>query len=166
MDTIPAYVFGRGLEVLAWNRLGGGLTFDFDTMVAAERNMGRLYFLDPRAPDFFPEWRHGAGETAANLRAEAGRYPDDPDLSALVGELSVRSDMFRRLWARQSVKEKSYGTVVWMRSLSADFHGTFTGAWPVRGNPYRPRVVWRSCSPQPSSSESGMSPCLVPITVK
>lgn len=33
------------------------------------------------------------------LRMDAGCYPDDPRLSALVGELSVKSEEFRRLWA-------------------------------------------------------------------
>ncbi len=45
----------------------------------------------------------------AYLRMDAGRHPDDPALSALVGELSVKSEEFRTLWARHDVKEKSHG---------------------------------------------------------
>ncbi|GLV85205.1 hypothetical protein Slala03_48940 [Streptomyces lavendulae subsp. lavendulae] len=45
----------------------------------------------------------------AYLRLDAGRHPDDPALSALVGELSVKSEDFRRLWADHQVKEKTYG---------------------------------------------------------
>jgi hypothetical protein len=40
---------------------------------------------------------------------DAGCYPDDPRLSALVGELSVKSPDFRRLWATHDVKEKNHG---------------------------------------------------------
>jgi hypothetical protein len=43
------------------------------------------------------------------LRLYAGCHPDDPELSALVGELSVKSEEFRRLWATHDVKEKSHG---------------------------------------------------------
>ena len=40
---------------------------------------------------------------------DAGCHPDDPQLSALVGELSVKSADFQRLWARHDVKERSHG---------------------------------------------------------
>jgi hypothetical protein len=106
---VPAHVLGRGLDVLAWNRLGGRLAHDLDTVPDSELNMAKLFFLDENAQALYPDWKRLAPEVAANLRAEAGRYPDDPDLAATVGELSMRSDAFRRMWARQSVKEKSHG---------------------------------------------------------
>jgi transcriptional regulator with XRE-family HTH domain len=34
---------------------------------------------------------------------------DDPDLIELVGELSVKRELFRRLWTRHDVREKSEG---------------------------------------------------------
>jgi MmyB-like transcription regulator ligand binding domain len=40
----------------------------------------------------------------------AGPDVDDPRLVALVGELSLRSERFRALWARQDVKYKTTGT--------------------------------------------------------
>ena len=40
----------------------------------------------------------------AILRAEAGRNPYDRRLSDLIGELSTRSDEFRRRWAAHNVK--------------------------------------------------------------
>jgi hypothetical protein len=49
----------------------------------------------------------GTGSSA--LRMEAGCYPDDRGLSALVGELSVKNADFRRLWATHEVKEKQHG---------------------------------------------------------
>src|SRR5215207_8414768 len=38
------------------------------------------------------------------LRLEAGQNPHDEDLIALVGELSTRSELFRKQWAYQDVK--------------------------------------------------------------
>jgi len=43
-----------------------------------------------------------AAETVAYLRLRAGRRPDDTQLAALVGELSMKSDDFRRLWVLTS----------------------------------------------------------------
>lgn len=45
------------------------------------------------------------------LRMEAGRCPDNPDLAALVGELSLRSEEFRRLWAARHIQDKGHGSV-------------------------------------------------------
>ncbi|GGV26865.1 helix-turn-helix domain-containing protein [Streptomyces griseoflavus] len=109
MDTVPAYVVGRRSEILAWNRMAAALFGDWGRMPAQERNWARLVFLDPDYRDLFMEWDQKASDMVAYLRMDAGRRPDDPQLVALVGELSVKSEEFRRLWAAHDVKEKSHG---------------------------------------------------------
>ncbi|WP_333741681.1 helix-turn-helix domain-containing protein [Streptomyces sp. IBSBF 2806] len=109
MDAVPAYVIGRRSEILAWNRLAAALFGDWGELPAAERNWARLTFLRPDYHDLFVDWEQKAIDIVCVLRMEAGCYPDDPRLSALVGELSVKSDDFRRLWATHDVKEKSHG---------------------------------------------------------
>lgn len=52
------------------------------------------------------DWEQKASDVVGYLRMDAGRHPDDPQLSALVGELSVKSPEFRRLWAAHDVKAK------------------------------------------------------------
>ncbi|HEY8982187.1 MAG TPA: transcriptional regulator, partial [Streptomyces sp.] len=74
-----------------------------------ERNWARLVFLHPSYQDLFIPWEQKASDIVAVLRWEAGCHPDDPRLAALVGELSVKSGEFRRLWATHDVKEKHYG---------------------------------------------------------
>lgn len=49
-------------------------------------------------------------DAVAILRAEAGRNPYDKALSNLVGELSTRSEDFRRLWANHDVRYHRSGT--------------------------------------------------------
>ncbi|MFR9731158.1 helix-turn-helix domain-containing protein [Saccharopolyspora sp. MS10] len=100
----PAVVLGRYLEVLACNALGGAL---FDGHLH-DRDLVRLVFLDPGARDFYPEWERVAANTVAGLHAAAGVDRDDPGLVALVGELSLRSPDFRRLWARHDIRFKSH----------------------------------------------------------
>ena len=67
-------------------------------------NLARFVFLDPRAEAFYPDWDRAARETAAILRAAAGRDPHDRDLADLVGELATRSEAFRTHWAAHNVR--------------------------------------------------------------
>ncbi|MEV6265121.1 helix-turn-helix transcriptional regulator [Streptomyces sp. NPDC051784] len=106
----PAYIVGRRLDILAWNGMARALIADFPAMPAAERNMARLVFLDEAAKDLYPDWDDKARDTVANLRLDAGRHPDDPQLASLIGELSLDSDDFRRLWADHNVRGKTRGT--------------------------------------------------------
>ena len=53
-----------------------------------------------------------AHDSVAIIRAEAGRNPYDTSLTALVGELSTRSEDFRRLWASHDVRYHRSGTKV------------------------------------------------------
>ncbi|MER6649094.1 helix-turn-helix domain-containing protein [Streptomyces sp. NPDC000971] len=109
MDGVPAYVVGRRSEILAWNRMAAAVFGDWSQLQPPERNWARLVFLDPEYRELFVEWDQKASDIVSYLRMDAGCHPDDPRLSALVGELSVKSDEFRRLWARHDVKEKSHG---------------------------------------------------------
>ncbi|MGW9448399.1 MULTISPECIES: helix-turn-helix domain-containing protein [unclassified Streptomyces] len=110
MDGVPAVVLGRRLDLLAWNRMARALLGDFTTWEPHERNMARMVFLDPNARSLYLDWECKATEVVSVLRLYAGCYPDDPKLLALVGELSVRSEEFRSLWAAHTVADKGHGT--------------------------------------------------------
>ncbi|MEU0002979.1 helix-turn-helix transcriptional regulator [Streptomyces sp. NPDC006314] len=109
MDGVPAYIVGRRAEILAWNRMAAAVFGDWAELPATERNWARLVFLRPEYRDLFIDWEQKAIDIVCALRMDAGCYPDDPRLSALVGELSVKSEEFRRLWATHDVREKSHG---------------------------------------------------------
>ncbi|TCR16317.1 helix-turn-helix transcriptional regulator [Streptomyces sp. BK205] len=99
----PALVLGRCLTVLAHNHLGGAL-------FAGHTHSGdllRLVFLDPDAREFYPDWDAVAMNSVAALRACAGTAREDPRMIATVGELSLRSEEFRRLWARHDIRRKT-----------------------------------------------------------
>lgn len=106
---VPAYITGRRAEILAWNRMAAAVFGDWGELPQQERNWARMVFLRPEYQDLFVDWERKAIDVVSLLRYEAGCYPEDPRLSALVGELSVKSEEFRRLWATHDVKEKSYG---------------------------------------------------------
>jgi transcriptional regulator with XRE-family HTH domain len=102
----PAMVTGRHLDVLAANALCTVLHGGF----ASGNNLVRTLFLDPAARERYPDWDAVAKDTVAALRASVGPDLDDPHLTDLVGELSLKSDRFRSLWARHDVREKTHGT--------------------------------------------------------
>ncbi|WP_328424127.1 helix-turn-helix domain-containing protein [Streptomyces sp. NBC_00443] len=109
IDGVPAYISGRRSDILAWNRMAAAVFGDWSELPVQERNWARLVFLKPEYRDLFVEWDQKASDMVAFLRMDAGCHSDDPRLSALVGELSLKSEEFRRLWATHDVKEKSYG---------------------------------------------------------
>ena len=132
LDTAlrPAFVLGRRLDVLGQNRLAALLIADFDSMPAAERNQARFVFLDPHARELYANWEQVAADTAAMLRMDAGRRPDDRELGQLVGDLSIRSPEFRRLWARNHVHERSTGAKRYHHPLVGDLTITYQALTP------------------------------------
>ncbi|MFC4471461.1 helix-turn-helix transcriptional regulator [Streptomyces xiangluensis] len=109
IDGVPAYIVGRRSDILAWNRMAAAVFGDWAELPPQERNWARLVFLNPAYRELYVEWDQKQSDMVSFLRMDAGCHPDDPRLSALVGELSLKSEEFRRLWARHDVKEKSHG---------------------------------------------------------
>ena len=116
MTDVPAFVQNGRLDVPAANPLARALYADLfdgaDPSDSAGRtpNLGRYIFLDPRAVDFFPDWNRAASDAVTQLRAEAGRSPDDRKLRELIGELTTRSPQFSTLWAAHDVRWHTTGT--------------------------------------------------------
>ncbi|GAA2688265.1 Helix-turn-helix domain-containing protein [Actinosynnema pretiosum] len=108
----PAVVLGRRSDVLAWNGPAAALFTDFGRFPVRERNFVRLVFLDPELRAQYADWPHWARQGVAQLRMEAVRDPADPELAALVAELSARDADFRRWWGAQHVAARQSGTKV------------------------------------------------------
>jgi transcriptional regulator with XRE-family HTH domain len=129
LDAVPAFVLDRRMGVLACNRLAAALIVDFDALPPGHRNVVRFMFLDERARELYPEWDRCARANVGFLRRAAGLYPDDPQLAALVGELSVKSPEFARWWATHEVSEKTYGTKRYRHAIVGELtvhYETFT----------------------------------------
>ncbi|MFF1544394.1 helix-turn-helix transcriptional regulator [Streptomyces sp. NPDC058291] len=109
MAGTPAFVLnGRG-DILAANHLGRALFAPVYADPARPPNNARFVFLSPQASEFFRHWDEVAGDAVAMLRAEAGRDLYDRRLSDLIGELSTRSEEFRRRWAAHNVRMHTTG---------------------------------------------------------
>jgi transcriptional regulator with XRE-family HTH domain len=109
MTGTPAFVLSGRLDILAANHLGRALFSPVYADPVRPPNNARFVFLDPHATEFFRDWDEVAGDTVAMLRAEAGRDPYDRRLTDLIGELSTRSEDFRRRWAAHNVRIHTTG---------------------------------------------------------
>ncbi|GIF49934.1 helix-turn-helix protein [Asanoa ferruginea] len=96
----PAIVQTRWLDVLAANRMALALSPN----LAPGTNRLRAAFLDPAERAFHRDWPEAVARAVAGLRADAIGHGDDPQLATLVGELSLKSEEFRQLWARHDVR--------------------------------------------------------------
>jgi transcriptional regulator with XRE-family HTH domain len=105
ISDAPAWIGNGRYDVLATNQLARAL---YSPVLADPRrpaNTARFVYLNPEAArDFFVDYDDITGGVAAKLRMEAGRHPHDAELIALIGELSTRSELFRRRWAAQDVR--------------------------------------------------------------
>jgi len=100
--TVPAFVQNRYMDVLAANRMAVALS----PHMAPGVNRLRALFTDPEATRLHPDWEPGTAEVVAQLRAAVGADIDDPRLAELIGELSLKSERFRQLWARHDISAR------------------------------------------------------------
>ncbi|KQY46701.1 helix-turn-helix transcriptional regulator [Cellulomonas sp. Root137] len=105
-----AFVRDQRQDLLATNALGRAFYSPVIGDGGRTPNLARFQFLDPAARDFYPDWDLFAEMCVAIMRAEAGRDPHDKGLQDLVGELSTRSETFRRLWGTHDVRTHGAGT--------------------------------------------------------
>ncbi|GAA4993392.1 helix-turn-helix transcriptional regulator [Actinopolymorpha pittospori] len=104
MTGTPAYIRNTRMDVLAANDLCLALYDGVLTRDGLPLNLARFVFLDPYAKAFFLDWDTIARDMVGSLRSQAGRDPSDRGLSDLIGELTTRSDLFARQWARHDVR--------------------------------------------------------------
>ncbi|MEU7748261.1 helix-turn-helix transcriptional regulator [Nonomuraea sp. NPDC049158] len=132
--TTPAFVLnGRG-DILAANPLGRALFSPVYADPVRPPNNARFVFLDPRATEFFRDWDKVAGDTVAMLRAEAGRDLYDRRLTDLIGELSTRSEDFRRRWAAHNVRIHTTGVKLLHHPVVGDLDLPFE-TFPLGADP-------------------------------
>jgi hypothetical protein len=105
----PAYLLTGTSDLLAANPGGLRLMPGLADWPARQRNTTRYTFLHPAARDLWPAWEQKARDCVAQLRSVAGRDPESPDLAGLVGELTVKSADFRKMWDRYDVRRTSDG---------------------------------------------------------
>jgi transcriptional regulator with XRE-family HTH domain len=125
MPGVPAFVRNGRLDIVGANILFRALYSQHFDDAAQPQNTARFIFLDPRATTFYVDWDRVAHDVVAVLRAEAGRDPYDRELSDLVGELSTRSEPFRKLWVAHNVRSHDTGLKRFHHPVVGELNLTF-----------------------------------------
>ncbi|MEV6699523.1 helix-turn-helix domain-containing protein [Streptomyces sp. NPDC051453] len=141
LTDVPAIVLGRRMDVLAWNPLAAVLLTDFSQIPEAQRNYVRLVFSDSDLRHRYANWEDLAMICVAFLRMDAARSPEDPDLVALVTELSARDPRFSEWWAGHNVAHRTSG----LKKLRHPLVGDLTLDWQTftcTDDPDQQLIVW------------------------
>lgn len=162
LDDLPVSVMNRFGDVLAATPLAATAM----PGLGVGANAYRATFMDPALHDLFGDgWERVARSVVAGLRAVSADpgTAGDPRLVALVGELALESDTFRRLWARHDVRPRvGRGTSV----LHHPQVGRLELTWEkleVSGSPGQTIVIHE---PEPGSASERALALLVPLTVE
>ncbi len=115
---LPAFIEGRNLDVLAANPLATALS----PRLSVGGNRLRDMFLDPGEQALWPDWEAAAAALVASFRGAVGTHTDDPRSIELVGELSLASPLFRRLWSRHDVRPRGRARVTFLHPLVGELH--------------------------------------------
>ncbi|WP_435222966.1 helix-turn-helix domain-containing protein [Streptomyces sp. Tue6028] len=149
LSATPAIVLGRRGDIIAWNQLAAALITDFATISEKHRNFLRILMTDPAMRTLYADWENVARTAVAQLRMEAAKYPDDPRLTALVGELSVLDPHFRQWWAAHRVATRAVGS----KKLNHPVVGELSLDWDTltaSTDPEQQLVIWTAAVGTPT----------------
>lgn len=112
MWETPAMILGRRSEVLAWNHAGWALlaphlAFDAPQDAATRPMLAAMVFLDHALRSLYLDWPAKCRAVVGDLRLTVGNFPDDTELTALIGMLAMKSPEFATLWAENRVQARN-----------------------------------------------------------
>lgn len=154
LDTITdgvAFIRNPRADFLTGNRLAYALYSDAFTSLDRPVSLPRFVFVDPRARRFYRQREDLASATVGSLRAEAARDPYDQDLTQLIGELSMRSDDFRRMWATHDVSQYRSGIQYFHHELVGDLELSYE-SFDLAGDIAQTLVVYTAEAGSPSQA--------------
>ncbi|MFD9701438.1 helix-turn-helix transcriptional regulator [Lentzea sp. NPDC059081] len=147
----PAIVLSRHLDLLDWNLLAEmllGSPYDYP----ADRLNMLLLMFDPSFADprTCSNWENQALNYIGMMRSAIAFDPTHPRATAIVGELSIRSADFRRLWARHDVRERVSGT----NTFHVPEIGDITMTWDTYPLPGRPGPFMLIFTAEPGGADA------------
>ncbi|GAB3968148.1 helix-turn-helix domain-containing protein [Actinoallomurus acanthiterrae] len=149
MGHTPAWAFGPRTEVLAWNAMGAALITDFGRIPEEQRFYMRLLFTDPAMRTLYADWEGITRLGIAQMRRHNSQHPDDPQLNALVAELSAGYPEFRQWWGDHDVATWDAGRKHLRHPVVGDLYLDWSVmAWAA--DPDQQIIVWTAESGSPS----------------
>lgn len=112
LNPMPAYVLGRRLDYLAWNKAADGV-FAISAASSASsphaRNLIWRLFMHQSIRRIVPEWERKVRGALAEFRAARACYPGDMGFGELIEELNQVSPEFCRCWQEHEVSRSLDG---------------------------------------------------------
>jgi transcriptional regulator with XRE-family HTH domain len=147
--ALPAFAMNRHLDVLAWNEPAAQLLGDPRQLPPNGRNVLMTLFRDDESRLRCAGWESMALDYIGMLRATVDLDPGHPRAVAIIGELSIQSPEFRRMWARHDVRESVHGAKTIRHPRIGDIDVEWD-AYPLPGAPGMHIVVF---TPQPGHED-------------
>ncbi len=147
LDPSPALIRTATWDVVAWNRGATVMLTDYGALPAAERNVLRIMFLDPRARAAQYDWESVARFVVGTFRVDAARAGAAADIQPLVEELCRLSPDFAAMW-RDNHVQGHHGDGV--KQIRHPILGPFAfeySAFAVDGRPDLTMVVYNPATP-------------------
>lgn len=108
LNPTPAYIMGRRLDYLAWNKAADVLfSLEQATAPYARNQLWRL-FTNARLREH-RDWETMVRNTLAEFRAANARYPDDTGFEELIEDLKRVSPEFCRWWPHHDASSSLEG---------------------------------------------------------
>jgi len=149
------------MDILAANRLATALS----PLLAPGRNAILDAFTESEARELHRDWDEMTARIVPYLRSVAGLTSTNPRLVELVGGLSLRSERFRTLWARQDVRHKSSGASVLRHPQVGELETELREAAHPRRRRADPRHLPRPAGQRVPRKGFACSPALASRTV-
>ncbi len=160
MEVSPAIVKTPTWDVVAWNRAAAVVLTDYGALPAAERNILRLLFCDPRVRASQDDWAGVARFVVAAFRADVTRAGAARDVAPLLEELCARSPDFAALWRDNDVRPHGEGTKRLRHATLGLIELDYSG-FAVDGRPDLGMIVYSPATPLDADrirSLMGLSP--------
>lgn len=120
LHPTPAFVLEGWAEVATWNPAYDRLMRPAGLFDVEPPNLARYMFLMPVARSLYRDWMTVASEQVRALQAATATCHVSRAFERLVGELSVHSTDFARLWARHDVGERRRGVHRMIHPVAGD----------------------------------------------
>jgi transcriptional regulator with XRE-family HTH domain len=146
LEVSPAIIRTSTWDVVAWNRAAAAVLTDYARLEAAQRNILRLVFCDPRVRAAQPQWGSVARFVVAAFRAETARSGAMNRVKPLVDELCRVSPEFAGLWRENDVEAHGEG-IKHLRHPVAGTIGMEYSAFAVDGRPDLSMVIYNPATP-------------------
>ncbi len=101
----PAYVIDRHWNLVAVNR-AARVVFGYDH---GDHNCLVSFFTNTHYRNALCRWEDAARAIVGQFRADAARYPDDPEFGRLAADMCLASPAFANIWAEHRVGSAAQG---------------------------------------------------------